>query len=206
MICVKCNLQIKRGERYHRTKRGPHHRQCSVAWSLRTFTGRMINPCDIRTEEVDINDIAHSLAHQCRFLGHARGFYSVAQHSVIVSELVPKADSLWGLLHDAAEAYLGDIIAPIKRCEEMYVYRSAEDRVLKTVAEKFALNPVLPASVEDADKSILATEFRDITTVDDPGWIISECGCEPIAGLHITPWPPDVAEDRFLRRFWELAR
>jgi 5'-deoxynucleotidase YfbR-like HD superfamily hydrolase len=162
-----------------------------------------LNPCP---DEVDIDDIAHSLAHLCRFLGHTDGFYSVAQHSVTVSELVPARDALWGLLHDAAEAYLGDLPAPIKREPAMSAYRQAEDRLLGVIAAKFALPAGIPESVKQADRIVLATEFRDVTTVDDLDWIVRECGFAPSERLRIVPWPPAVAEDRFLRRHWELTR
>src|ERR1017187_10636100 len=79
--------------------------------SITTFSGihfwpLLPNPADIRIE-----DIAHALSNQCRFAGHAREFYSVAEHSVRVSQLCPPEDALWGLLHDASEAYLTDVPA-----------------------------------------------------------------------------------------------
>jgi hypothetical protein len=173
---------------------------------FRTFTGRRVHSLSPSPDEIDIDDIAHSLSQQCRFLGHTDGFYSVAQHSVLVSELVPQVDALWGLLHDAAEAYLCDLPAPIKSEPEMHVYRAAETRLLAAVASKFGLNPVIPYSVKQADRIVLATEFRDVTTVDDLDWIVGECGFAPSDSLPIVPWPSIVAEDRFLRRYWELTR
>ncbi len=173
---------------------------------FRTFTGRRVHSLAPSPDEIDVDDIAHSLAHQCRFLGHTDGFYSVAQHSVLVSELVPERDALWGLLHDAAEAYLGDLPAPIKRGQEMRVYRETEDRLLAAVALRFGLPPKVPESVKQADRIVLATEFRDVTTVDDLDWIAQECGFAPSESLWILPWPPAVAEERFLRRYWELTR
>jgi uncharacterized protein len=173
---------------------------------FRTFSGRRIDSFAPDPCEIDIDDIAHSLAQQCRFLGHTDGFYSVAQHSVLVSELVPAQDALWGLLHDAAEAYICDLPAPIKRCRCMRSYRRIENRLLRAVARRFSLPEVLPDSVRQADRLVLATEFRDVTTVDDWEWIVDECGFEPSEHILIYPWPPIVAEERFLRRFWELTR
>jgi hypothetical protein len=173
---------------------------------FRTFTGRRVHSLSPSPDEIDIDDIAHSLAYQCRFLGHTDGFYSVAQHSVLVSQMVPEQDALWGLLHDAAEAYLGDLPAPIKREPEMHVYRAAEERLLQAVAARFGLPPATPDSVKRADRIALATEFRDVTTVDDLDWIVGECGFAPSEHLWIVPWPPAVAEDRFLRRYWDLTR
>lgn len=173
---------------------------------FRTFTGRQVCSLSPSPDEIDIDDIAHSLAYQCRFLGHTDGFYSVAQHSVLVSQIVPEQDALWGLLHDAAEAYLGDLPAPIKREPEMHVYRAAEERLLEAVATRFSLPPAIPDSVKQADRIVLATEFRDVTTVEDLDWILAECGFAPSEHHWIMPWPSAVAEDRFLRRYWELTR
>lgn len=120
--------------------------------------------------------------------------------------MVPDQDALWGLLHDAAEAYLGDLPAPIKREPEMHMYRAAEERLLEAVAARFSLPSAIPDSVKRADRIVLATEFRDVTTVDDLDWIIAECGFAPSEHHCIMPWPPSAAEDRFLRRYWELTR
>jgi 5'-deoxynucleotidase YfbR-like HD superfamily hydrolase len=165
-----------------------------------------VHPLSPRPEEIDIDDIAHSLSQQCRFLGHTDAFLSVAQHSVLVSQQVPREDALWGLLHDASEAYLCDLPSPIKRDPEMSIYRVAEDRLMLAVCEKFGLPPEMPHSVKVADKVVLATEFRDVTTVaDDLDWIVAECGHAPLDN-HIFQWPSAVAEDQFLRRFRELTR
>jgi hypothetical protein len=173
---------------------------------FRTYTGKRVHALAPSPEEIDIDDVAHALSQMCRFVGHTDGFYSIAQHSVLVSELVPHQDALWGLLHDASEAYLCDLPAPIKRDPEMSFYRIAEDRLMRAICRKFGLRPQMPFSVMAADKLALATEFRDVTTVDDPDWIVAECGVAPISDYTIFPWPPAIAEDRFLRRFWELSR
>jgi hypothetical protein len=173
---------------------------------IRTFTGRLIDPCAPDPARIHIDDIAHALSLTCRFLGHSDCFYSVAQHSVLVSGLVPPPDALWGLLHDAAEAYLCDLPAPVKKAPGMWFYRKSEELLNRAIARHFGLLPEIPESVKLADRTVLATEFRDVTTVDDPDWIITECSCGPLEDIHILPWPPAVAEDRFLRRFWELNR
>jgi 5'-deoxynucleotidase YfbR-like HD superfamily hydrolase len=178
-----------------------------AALYFRTYTGKHVHPLSPRPEEIDIEDVARSLSHICRFLGHVDKFYSVAQHAVLVSRHVPPEDALWGLLHDASEAYLCDLPAPIKRDPQMEIYRLAEGRLMAAVCEKFGLASRMPRSVMIADKVLLATEFRDVTTVaDDLDWIITECGSKPLEDCHIFPWPPAAAEDQFLRRFWELTR
>src|SRR5579862_5085028 len=86
---------------------------------IQTYTGRKFWPLDPRSWDVCLEDVAHALAVKCRYGGHCRGFYSVAQHSVLVSQLLAewKADIWtvrWGLLHDANEAYSADVVRPIK--------------------------------------------------------------------------------------------
>ena len=104
-----------------------------------TYAGKCVHPLDPHPDEIDIEDIAHALAHVCRFLGHTDRFYSVAQHSVLVSQQVPAADALWGLLHDASEAYICDLAAPIKRDPSMEAYRAAEQRLMACVCRRFGL-------------------------------------------------------------------
>ena len=76
---------------------------------MQTHSGIQFWPLDPRPEDILIEDIAHALSNQCRFAGHCCFHYSVAQHSVLVSENVPAQDAMWGLLHDAGEAYLVDL-------------------------------------------------------------------------------------------------
>src|SRR4051812_6540197 len=82
---------------------------------MQTISGKAFFPLDPRPADVDIQDIAHALAFQCRFGGHVKEFYSVAEHSVRVSLICAHEDAKWGLLHDATEAYLSDIVRPVKR-------------------------------------------------------------------------------------------
>src|SRR4051812_30250690 len=79
---------------------------------MQTFTGRQFWPVDPRADEIAIEDIARALAMTCRFGGHVRFHYSVAQHSFLVSLVCSPEHALWGLLHDASEAYLGDVVWP----------------------------------------------------------------------------------------------
>jgi hypothetical protein len=173
---------------------------------FRTYTGRLVHPLEPSPSEISVFDVAHSLSQMCRFLGHTEGFYSVAQHSVLVSQHVPREDALWGLLHDASEAYICDMPAPLKHDPRMSVYRDTEDLLMAAICARYDLRPEMPLSVKIADKRLLATEFRDVTTIDDPDWIRLECGFEPLSDYHIASWAPSFAESMFLDRFEELTK
>ena len=169
-----------------------------MAW-IQTYTGRQFWPLQPQPDHVDIRDIAHSLALQCRFNGHCRAFYSVAQHSVLVSHAVPPADALWGLLHDAAEAYISDLPRPLKKTAPDF--RQAEERLLAVIMAAFGLPPEMPAAVAWADDALLATELRDLMLPPAAPWGLS---AEPLA-LRVQPVAPDEAEALFLQRFRELT-
>jgi hypothetical protein len=170
-------------------------------WML-TATGRQFWPLDPRPEEIHIEDIAHALAHQCRFGGHCRFFYSVAQHSVLVSHAVPDRLSLWGLLHDAAEAYLVDLPRPIKRYSDLgYTYRVIEAQLMSAICRRFGLPIVEPSEVKRADDVLLMTEKRDV--MPESQWEWRETA-EPLTE-RIVPWNPGIAREAFLCRFDEIA-
>lgn len=170
-----------------------------TSWIL-TSSGRQFWPLVPRVEDVCIEDIAHALSQMCRFAGHCREFYSVAQHSVIVSEIVHPRYALEGLLHDAPEAYLCDIPRPLKRQPEFDFYHEAENRLMWTIRQAFSMpSSIEPGGVNAADEKMLFTERRDLMP---PGhWIIDETACYP---WHIDPWPAARAKQRFLERFEEL--
>lgn len=167
---------------------------------IQTASGRSFYPMDPRPEDVDIGDIAHALANQCRFAGHTREFLSVAEHCVRVSRECPPEHALWGLLHDASEAYLVDLPRPIKGDPGMIAYREAEGRVMGAVCVRFGLAMEMPASVHRADNVLLATEARDL--MGDPDWRRSG-GYDPLP-VRIEPWTPERARSEFLARFAEL--
>ena len=127
---------------------------------FQTYSGRQFWPCDPKPEEIYLVDIAHALSNQCRFAGHCQRFYSVAQHSVIVSEQVPFEHAVWGLLHDAAEAYLVDLPRPIKRHSVLgREYKLLEEQLQTCIAWRFGLQntPEIPACVHVADDRALMT-------------------------------------------------
>lgn len=106
---------------------------------IQTYTGRRFFPLEPNPADVDIRDIAHALALETRFGGHSRVFYSVAEHCVRVSHEVEPPHALWGLLHDAAEAYLADVPRPVKA--NWPEFERTEQRVLTAVQEHFHFSP-----------------------------------------------------------------
>lgn len=169
---------------------------------IQTYTGRQFWPLDPRADEVDIQDIAHALSNLCRFTGHCAWFYSVAQHSVLVSRACDPADALAGLLHDAAEAYVADLPRPIKRQPGMEAYRDAEALVHGAIGERFGVAVLMPPSVVAADEAVLATEGRDLMKRIGATWNLRAA---PLPGT-IAPWSSLVARHQFLRRFHCLRR
>lgn len=146
---------------------------------MQTATGRPFWVMDPRPEDICIEDIAHALSLVCRFGGHCKFHYSVAQHSVLVAEHLwtegrPSAEqrqrSLLGLLHDAAEAYVGDVIWPVKQIPEVKaVFRRLEADINRCIAIRFGIpfnddDPI----IKQADLVVLATEKRDVMA-DGPG-------------------------------------
>ncbi len=139
---------------------------------IATYSGKRFYPLDARPEDIDVNDIIHALSNLSRFGGHTINFYSVAQHSVLVSLMCPEEDALWGLLHDASEAYLIDVPSPLKKCPEFVFYRQAEKKLMDVICGVFKLPSDEPPSVKLVDKRILATEARDLTMTEGRGWVI----------------------------------
>jgi hypothetical protein len=170
-----------------------------MSW-IQTYVGKQFWPLAPRAEDLDIRDIAHSLSLQCRFNGHCRVFYSVAEHSVRVAAQLPDELALWGLLHDAAEAYLGDLTRPLRRQVEARWFNEAEDRLLKVIAATFGLTWPMPPSVRAADDVLLVTEARDLMVEPPTSWSIE---AEPLPE-RIEPRAPAAAEALFLERYEAL--
>jgi len=168
-----------------------------------TFTGRKFWPLDPRPEDIDIIDIAHALANVCRFGGHSRVFYSVAQHSVLVSQHCPAEFAMHGLMHDAAEAYIGDMVRPLKTQDEMIAYRQAEHAINGAIATRFDMWKWChntPRSVKRTDDATLATEAKWFMG-DTNEWYLPE----PPLPIEIVAVGPFEAKRMFLRRFEELG-
>lgn len=172
-------------------------------WLL-TSGGHRFWPLDPRPQDIHIEDIAHGLSMLCRFCGQVKKFYSVGHHSVLVSRIVHPRAALAGLLHDASEAYLGDIIRPIK--QHLDVYKKFEDATMRAVCQKFGLNwddEELWNEVKRADNVLLATEFRDVTGLKYRVAMPEELPTTERIGRC---WGTARGKREFLARFEELTR
>lgn len=149
--------------------------------------------------DFSIEDIAHGLAHICRFGGHSRHFYSVAQHSVLVSRIVPPGDAFAGLMHDAAEALIGDVAKPLK--DMLPDYRQLEAKIEAAVSARFGVPLPLPLSVKEADVQALATEQHAL--MPDRFGRSYAGGKQPL-DLAIPRMAPEEARAAFLDRYAEL--
>lgn len=139
---------------------------------IQTFSHGRVHPLAPALGEIRMLDVAHALSNICRFGGHTKVFYSVAEHSVRVAQLLGSSAAtlgvherelrLWGLLHDAAEAFVGDLVRPLK--EEWPVFVEWEIELLDTIlgAHGLPLHQEAPTALKWADNKLLATEFRDM--------------------------------------------
>ncbi len=172
---------------------------------MQTYTGRMFFPTDPRPEEVTAEDIAHALSLVCRFGGHVDRFYSVAEHCWLMSFAVPPEHALWALLHDAAEAYVGDMVRPLK--QQMPDYCFAEGRVLTAIMERFGMDYFertrMPDSVREADNRILLTERAALMSAPPPApW--GQDGLVPL-DVAVRGVTPREAERLYLDRLDQLT-
>lgn len=181
-----------------------------------TYTGKKFYPFNPRIEDICIEDIAHSLSLICRFQGHLPEHYSVAQHSVLVSYLVPIELRLEGLLHDAAEAYIGDIIRPIKRHPSMSFVEDIEFNIEEKIIEKFKLSSRYSTDwfeIKKADSIALLTEKRDLFEVAETHVWTEDAqianggeGLSPSENHILMFVHPMFAKQQFLARYMELKR
>lgn len=167
--------------------------------TMQTFTGKLVDLSNFTVEDVRLPDIAHALSCINRYTGHAVTPYSVAQHSVMVSRLCEPEYALWGLLHDASEAYLGDVARPLKSLLPAYV--ELEHHVQRTIAKAFGLSWPMPSGVKVADNRALIAEKRALMSVDHD-WGIE---ADPVH-TPINPYCWQQAKQMFENRFKELVK
>jgi hypothetical protein len=163
-----------------------------------TVSGKSIDLLNIKGEDITIEDIAHSLSNQCRFGGHTRQFYSVAQHSLRVAQALPSDLKLTGLLHDAAEAYVIDLPLPIKR--SLPEYCVLEDAVWAVIGSKFQLKDKDHWLIKMADKMALRTEIEDFFTIEEAPHLLSYPRLPPQS-----PMNPKEAASTFLASFFDYT-
>lgn len=180
-----------------------------------TYSGIEYRPFNPRVHDVYIEDIAHSLAHQCRYAGHIKKFYSVAEHSVVVSRLCPIKQMLEALLHDAAEAYCQDVIAPVKRfLPEYQALIALNEGVIRQAfglpAEQSETVTFVDKLVGDWERSMLTKHILDpdetvlvqthLTAVWDDYWH-GEVPYTKRLPSEFQSQSPEAAKDAFLRMF-----
>lgn len=166
---------------------------------IQLYSGKDLNFLSPSVDDIDIEDIAHTLSLLCRFGGHCRTFYSVAQHSVLCSYYAPKGFEFEALLHDGAEAYLVDMPRPIKYA--LQGYRDLETVLDGVVREKFNLPIEMSPEVKWVDSAMLATERRDLMKGGGKSWAQLPDPFEEI----IEPMSHDAAKIYFLTRYKELT-
>jgi hypothetical protein len=167
---------------------------------IETYTGGRFRPFDPRPADVQLLDIAAGLAHTCRFGGHCQQFYSVARHSLHVSqEFDDPRLQLFGLLHDAGEAYLGDIPRPVKA--ELDRMERVEASIREAVWTAFEVDPPTASEWERvmaADDRLLAYEADRLLA--DGSWAETA----PDLGYDLRESSVDGVRDRFCERGEEL--
>jgi hypothetical protein len=187
--------------------RGGKGSRAMPSTSFQTVSGIEFFPFAPRVMDIHIDDIAHALSRQCRFGGHVHvEHYSVAEHSVLVSRVVPLGDAMWGLMHDAEEAYFPDMIAPLKAAFPEYA--AAGKQLMVAIAFRFGLVGDEPESVREADQRMLATELHDLTPCQP--WVNERIraggySAYPDANDRPRGAPPWAAKRMFLDRFRELG-
>lgn len=167
---------------------------------IQTKTGKKFYPLDPRIEDIDIIDIAWSLSNQCRYNGHSKRFYSVAEHSCYVSMYVDKEWALEGLLHDAAEAYISDVPAPIK--PYLVGYKEIEIKLEEIIANKFCLAYPWDDNIKRIDCAILGDEQEQLMEHK----LLWKQVVEPKLCINIMSYDPKSAYRIFMSRYNALKR
>ncbi|NPV76195.1 MAG: hypothetical protein HPY59_07440 [Anaerolineae bacterium] len=174
---------------------------CKVRPQVLIHSGNNFDFVDLDRNIFTIEDIAHGLSNVCRFGGQCNRFYSVAQHSVMVSYLVPAELSMAALLHDAAEAFMGDITSPLKSL--LPDYRTLEKKVESMILARFGIVEPLDMRIKLADRIALATEERDLMPRHADSWELLR-GVLPIQG-RIRPVSSRKAYRQFMSRYKEIS-
>jgi len=178
--------------------------QVENGW-IETYTGKQFHILDPKPDEICVQDIAHALAHQCRYNGHTIRHYSVAEHSVLLARYVFKMTSgkrltRSMLLHDAAETYIGDMPRPLKHLVPQFI--EIEKSIEQVIAKVFDVFLEMPEYLKDLDTRILVDERKQCMGKTDNKW-----GSDTLLPLGITicNWSPEEAEKQFLDMFYAIS-
>lgn len=163
-------------------------------------SGEYFDFTDPEGSNFTVNDVAHALSNICRFTGHAHRFYSVAEHSVHASRIVPEGFELEALVHDATEAFIGDVAKPLKML--LPDYQRLERRIERIVLSRFGIKDGLSAVVKRADMQMLKAEQEQAMLNHDRWHPIADL--EP-AEVELQFWTPEVARQKFCERYDELS-
>ena len=167
-----------------------------------TYAGIQFDLLNPKPEDIHIADIAHALSQQCRYNGHCDSFYSVAQHSVLVSQVVPPGLAVRALLHDAAEAYVGDIVRAVKRLPWLRAsWEAFESTIQDVICESFGIEAEMAPEIKEADDRMALTEMRDLFRHEFPPSLVRD-GLLPYA-FRISPMSNRIAESTFLNHLRE---
>jgi len=170
---------------------------------IETYSGIKFDFLNPISEQINITDIAHSLSMQCRYTGHCSEFYSIAEHCLLVTELCPDEFKLYGLLHDASEAYLTDVASPIKPF--LQNYKMMECKVMNAIYTKYELTEPFPEEVHLADMNALRIEIKRLMHSKGEGWAINKIITTPLPDIELECMTPQDAEMKFLEKFYELT-
>ena len=168
--------------------------------SIMLHSGRLFDLANPEANEITIEDIAHGLAHTCRYTGQCNWFYSVAQHSVLVSQVVPQPFAFAALMHDAAEAFIGDVSRPLKSL--LSEYRTLEERVEQAIFKRFGLAWPIPEEVRKADDAVMLAEM-EVLMPSGMSDLAKVAGMVP-AEVKILRTSPEVAKMIFMARYADL--
>jgi uncharacterized protein len=180
-----------------------------TAATIETFTGKWFDILNPQPEQIDIESIAHAEAMICRFTGHVKYFYSVGQHSWLGSYLVPDENALEFLLHDASEAFIGDMSRPLKHLTAAGgPYREVEKNIMAVIRAKFGLPSTQSDIIHKIDNQMLYAEKNQLMSSLE--WTkASREGCEcpdmTAAAVTIHEMSPREIETKFLERYHQLT-
>lgn len=164
-------------------------------------SGATFDFLDPWSSDFTIDDIAHGLSQTCRYAGQCRLFYSVAEHSILVSRLVPEEFALEGLLHDATEAFIGDITRPLKQL--LPDFKAIEAKVEEAIAARFRFKPGYKKAIKPTDLRVLAAEQQQLMPAGCADWAKADKIIP--AKVTVRGLEPAAAKAAFLSRLEEIT-